>query len=287
MPDKNLIKRAFSRAASTYDESAELQRDVCRELAAIACAALAGGSVCFAGGPAAACGSHQPHKELKILDAGAGTGQLAACVSGMFPGAGAEPLQSVIACDIALSMLVKAKEGRVSRAVCADFGGLPFADGLFDAVVSSLAYQWADNLGRVFKEAGRVLRPGGHFIFSTLGPKTLHEMRESFKAAKNGNSSMPFATIDGIKTALEAACFEAVVIEERPRLKVYNDMVHLLKTLKSVGALGRAGRRGLANPSLIKEAGRIYKERFPASDEAGNAGVVATYDVIFASARRI
>jgi len=264
MLDKNLIKRAFSRAASTYDKGAELQKDVCRELAALVQDVLNGKASVIL----------QLSQDFRILDVGAGTGQLASCVSKIFPGA------SVIACDIAHSMLLKVKEGRVSQAVCADFDGLPFADGLFDMVISSLTYQWADGGERAFKEARRVLKSGGYFIFSTLGPKTLYEMRESLKAA----DSMPFSTTVGIKTSLEAAGFEAVGIEQRPRLKVYKGLVHLLKTLKSVGALGRAGRSGLANPSLLKEADRIYKERFPAPDKAG---IAATYDVIFASARKI
>ena len=44
---------------------------------------------------------------------------------------------------------------------------LPFADAAFDLVVSVWVIEHLETPGKVFAEAARVLKPGGHFIFLT------------------------------------------------------------------------------------------------------------------------
>ena len=69
----------------------------------------------------------------------------------------------VVAADIAPGMLERAKRQsrwlrRFAR-VRADAYSLPFRDGAFELVFSSLMLQWCDDLDAVFAEIARVLRP--------------------------------------------------------------------------------------------------------------------------------
>jgi SAM-dependent methyltransferase len=60
-------------------------------------------------------------------------------------------------------------EGKVS-----DAGGIPYADGTFDVVISDNVLEHLDRPEEVFREVARVLRPGGVFLFKT--PNKWHYM---------------------------------------------------------------------------------------------------------------
>jgi len=128
--DWRAVRRAFSRAAATYDAAAVLQREVGARMAErLDVVKLA---------PTA------------LLDAGCGTGDALALLATRYPGA------CRVALDLALPMLDAARirsgppptqlarligmvrgAGRQSPTpayVCADIGALPFATGVFDLV---------------------------------------------------------------------------------------------------------------------------------------------------------
>jgi ubiquinone/menaquinone biosynthesis C-methylase UbiE len=71
--------------------------------------------------------------------------------------------------DISPGMLAVAQSsadalGRQIELRTADAQSLPFPDGTFDAVVSTLALCTIPDAGRAVAEAARVLRPGGRFV---------------------------------------------------------------------------------------------------------------------------
>jgi ubiquinone/menaquinone biosynthesis C-methylase UbiE len=55
--------------------------------------------------------------------------------------------------------------GRTPEVVIAPAEDLPFPDDSFDTVVSTLVLCTVDDLERAVQEVGRVLRPGGQFLF--------------------------------------------------------------------------------------------------------------------------
>jgi SAM-dependent methyltransferase len=63
------------------------------------------------------------------------------------------------------------RAGAVAEAlVRADAVALPFADGEFDAVVSTFTHTDIDDPGAAFRECARVLRPGGRFVYAGTHP---------------------------------------------------------------------------------------------------------------------
>jgi ubiquinone/menaquinone biosynthesis C-methylase UbiE len=100
----------------------------------------------------------------RVLDIGCGTGQLAARVRG-------ELGPSVVGCDFSDGMLARARaRDRSVGWVRGDAGQLPFADGRFDAVVSTEAFHWFPNPRGALAELHRVLVPDGHLLISLVNP---------------------------------------------------------------------------------------------------------------------
>ncbi|HET7899914.1 MAG TPA: class I SAM-dependent methyltransferase [Candidatus Nanopelagicales bacterium] len=105
-----------------------------------------------------------PVSGRRVLEVGAGGAQGARWL--------AEQGASVVAVDVSHAMLAHARsEEPVVPLVQADAGALPFADASFDLACSAYgAVPFVADAGRVFGEVGRVLRPGGRWVFSVTHP---------------------------------------------------------------------------------------------------------------------
>lgn len=122
-----------------------------------------------------------------ILDVGSGTGRLLQAAEKLFPEAA---LQGV---DAAIEMVKEAEAslpaGSAIKFRLATAEQLPFGDGRFDLVFSTMTFHhWADQ-ARGIAEVGRVLAPGGSWLladfiatgpmrwfFLLARPKRFHEM---------------------------------------------------------------------------------------------------------------
>jgi demethylmenaquinone methyltransferase/2-methoxy-6-polyprenyl-1,4-benzoquinol methylase len=107
-----------------------------------------------------------PRPGMRLLDLGAGTGDLAREALRRQPGA------RVVAADFTLEMMLQGK-GRGPHEWCAaDALCLPFADQAFDVVVSGFLLRNVGDLDQALREQFRVLRPGGRIvILETTRPR--------------------------------------------------------------------------------------------------------------------
>lgn len=107
----------------------------------------------------------------RLLDLGAGTGDLAAEAQRQFPGS------QVVAADFTLEMM---QCGRTLKDASLAWSGadalhLPFANQSFDAVVSGYLLRNVSNLSQVLDEQRRVLKPGARLVAldTTRPPRSL------------------------------------------------------------------------------------------------------------------
>ena len=103
-----------------------------------------------------------PEKPLKVLDAGTGTGIIAASMALLG--------HEVTGVDLCSHMIERAEENLKSMGLSAEFictpaGELPFPDNSFDMVISRNVTWALPDPEAVFRQWKRVLKPGGYLIY--------------------------------------------------------------------------------------------------------------------------
>ncbi len=136
-------------------------------------------------------------------------------------------------------------------AVQADARSLPFADASIDVIFSNLLLPWVDNLDAVFAEVARVLRKDGLFVFSSLGPDSLLEVREAWQAVDAGEHVNRFADMHDVGDALVRAGLRDPVLDVDHLSVSYREPGALLRDLTAAGARNslRHRQRGLMGRS--------------------------------------
>ena len=262
--DKQAMRRAFSRAAPTYDATAVLQREVCtRMLERLDYIKL------------------QP---ARLLDAGSGTGWGGRQLAEKYPAA------QIVSLDIAIGMLQTAQDksswwkklfgGAGPMQVCADVEALPLAANSVEMIWSNLAVQWCNDLPATFVELHRVLKAGGMLMFSTLGPDTLKELRQAFKGVDERSHLNRFADMHDIGDMLMQAGFAEPVMDMEYMTLTYEDVRGVLHDLKGIGAQNTTAGRG---QGLMGKAawGRLL-ENYEKLRRDGR--LPATYEVVYGHA---
>ncbi len=273
----NSVRRAFERAAGTYDAAAVLQREVGARMAErLGIIRLAPGA---------------------ILDAGCGTGEALGELHTRYPAA------RLVGLDFAFGMAQRARQRATpaadepsllarllgSRAapapvspdiVCGDVDRLPLSAGCVDLVWSNLALQWVETPLLAFAEFHRVLAVGGLLSFTTLGPDTLRELRSAFATVDTATHVNRFVDMHDLGDMLVESGFADPVMDMEVLTLTYADADALLRELKAMGTRNTtAGRpRGLT--------GRVRWRRMQDAFEAfrREARLPASFEVIYGHA---
>lgn len=146
------------------------------------------------------------------------------------------------------------------RLIAADAGGLPFAAESFDLVWSNMGLAWATDPAGWLREWQRVLKVGGLLMFTTCGPDTLRELRESFAAVDEVPHVHPFIDMHDLGDALVGARFADPVMDMEMLTLTYADVDALLRELHATGQRNahRDRRRGLTGVGRWKRMREAY-----------------------------
>ncbi|HLF66384.1 MAG TPA: malonyl-ACP O-methyltransferase BioC, partial [Gammaproteobacteria bacterium] len=187
--------------------------------------------------------------------------------------------------DLSMHMLKVAaqKKGWFSRQhiICADAQALPFKDASIDLIFSNLTLQWCPDLLLSFCEFFRVLKPGGALFFTTLGPDTLKELRQSFAQVDDFTHVNTFKDMHDIGDLLLHARFVDPIIDREDLTLTYATLQALIKDLKYTGTHTVLGKqqKGLMGKNKWAQLQHAY-EAFRNAQ-----GVLpATYEVIYGHA---
>lgn len=169
-----------------------------------------------------------------VVDLGSATGAAGRQLTRRFRGA------RVVAVDSSHRMLGKLQRKRSwfskITAVQGDARALPLADACVDVIFANLLLPWIDEPGATFTEIARVLRKDGLFAFATLGPDSLLDLREAWRAADSGVHVKRFEDMHNLGDALVRAGLRDPVLDV-DRLSVsYRNCAALFRDITATGA---------------------------------------------------
>ena len=200
--DKAALAARFGKAAESYDQFALLQKDVGRQLLQLI-----------------------PEQNYSQgLDLG--------CGSGFFLPDLRKLCGHLTAVDISMGMLAKAKSYALADLhICGDAETLPFMDGSFDLVFSSLAIQWCNDLAQAFAEIKRVLTSQGYGLFATLTKGSLEELNQAWAGVDDQQHVNQFLTKEQINQHLDTAQVCCIQNQVVTHTLFYSNVADILRSL--------------------------------------------------------
>ena len=262
MIDKEYKRKAFDRHAKTYDQYSSLQDEISDNL----------------------------FKKLdliklkpnSILDLGCGTGRNGKILTEKYKN------MRLINYDFSVNMLKEARKKQQDffkeisgtnkfHFVCGDIEELSFSENSFDIIWSTSSLQWCNNLSDTFRRIQAILKPGGLFIFSTFGPKTLFELKSITKKISNYQKTNDFMDVLSIKDMLVNEQFVNPIIDSEEFRLSYKDINKLFLDLKNIGATSgfESKKMGLSGKSFLKLISDGYKEY------SYDGSIPATYEAVY------
>lgn len=202
--NKQAVAAAFGRAASGYEQHAELQRMSADALLA-----------------------QLPEREYpRVLDAGCGPGRL----SRYWRDRGSQ----VTALDLSAQMLGEARRQDAAHGyIAGDIEALPLVNETFDLAWSNLAVQWCSDLRCALSELYRVVRPGGRVAFTTLIEGSLPELHQAWRAVDDRAHANRFLASHALSDAMRGwqGHHQSITLT-----LAFDDALSAMRSLKGIGA---------------------------------------------------
>lgn len=168
--------------------------------------------------------------------------------------------------------------------VLADEEFLPFKEGQFDIVLSSMNLHWVNDLPSTFLQIKNCLKPDGVFLGAMLGGSTLQELRYCFYLAeqerKGGLSphASPLALASDVASLMQAAGFNLPTVDVDTVQISYPDAFTLMEHLGRMGEGTAAyNRHSAVGKDTFLAMASLYQEMYGLED----GSVRATFQVIY------
>ncbi len=199
-------------------------------------------------------------------------------------------IETLVQCDLSVAMARQARQRfaggspRAAPVLVADEEALPFAEGAFDLVLSSLTFHWVNDLPGTLAQIRRCLKPDGLFMAAVLGGETLKELRAAWmeaELAEEGGVGLhvsPFAEIRDAGGLLQRAGFSLPVVDADTITVTYPDAMALMRELKGMGEANAAlqRRRAFTRRATLARVAAEYERMFRGAD----GRIPATFQVI-------
>lgn len=225
---KDRIAAAFGAAAQQYDAHADVQRVAARTVADLAALLPV-------------------PDDARILEIGCGTGLLTREIASRWPGT------DLVATDLSARMVAHAAQGGMAagRFLAMD-GEQPWFEGPhFDLILSSLAFQWFDDLPLAIARLVALLRPGGRMIFSTMGANSFAGWCGAHAACGVTAGVPAYPTLTDLK-ALLAPYGDAFAFDEDYPV-AWGSAKALVAHLKGIGAIVPMPDRAPLPPRALRQ----------------------------------
>jgi malonyl-CoA O-methyltransferase len=200
-----------------------------------------------------------------VIDLGSASGAGSRGLSRRYPRA------RVVGMDVNLDLLAPPRRFRLPfwryrpLRIQTDGLRLPLATASVDLVFSNLVLLALADPFPMFAEIARVLRPGGLFLFTTLGPDTLQEFRRAWAAVDDEPHVHPFLDMHDVGDALVRARLADPVMDVEHLTFTYATFPKLQSDLRQAGwgnsLIGR--RHGLTGRRRFEAMQQHYRDQFP------------------------
>ena len=137
---------------------------------------------------------------------------------------------------------------------------LPFQTHSIDLICSTFTLEWLPDLPIFFNEIKRVLKPQGLFLFSTLGPDTLKELRHAWQQLDHYDHVNLFYDMHDLGDMLVKLKFENPVLDREDITLLYPDLISLFKEIKQAGSVKKSKLvfPFLTEKTVFKKLEKIY-----------------------------
>lgn len=251
--DKKLVRKRFQKSVDTYNQKAEVQKEVALKLIAT-------------------LKNTNESKYNKILEIGCGTGFLTreilnTCSVGHYT---INDLNENIFSYI--NEIFKYHNHYNFNFLKGDAEELTFPNQL-DLVISSSTIQWFQNPEIFIKGIGKNINPGGYLAISTFGDKNFVELKRTL------DIGLQYPSTTKLKNWLSTD-YELIFFEEYEKTCVFNSPMDVLKHIKNTGVNG-ISRRHFGKGDLID-----FQKKYHTAYSIKNQGVGLTYHPIIFIAKR-
>ena len=203
-----------------------------------------------------------------VIDLGSATGSSRRLLARRFRHA------HIVAVDLAHNMLVQARKKQPwfvrNSLVQGNAEAMPFSDQSVDVIFANLLLPWASDPARVFTEVARVLRKDGLFVFATLGPDSMSELRRAWRAADEGEHVNRFPDMHDLGDAAVRAGLRDPILDVDRLAVTYDGHDALFRDLTAAG-----GRNSLQHRSRSMIGRTRFAAMTDALDAARRKGVLS------------